>query len=80
MKLRHRIRNEVGDNSYFTHKLRKLGMDRSEQIKLSIKVASVEQGIDFSETPEKRFLTVLYTFFIFSLLHSLHLQTKLESF
>lgn len=53
MKLRHRIRNEIYENSYFADKLRRLGMDRSAQLELSVKVATVEQGIDFSESPEE---------------------------
>jgi len=52
--LRTRIRNEIYDNSYFAGKLRKLGMDRGAQLDLTVKVATLEEGIDFSElSPEE---------------------------
>jgi len=52
--LRNRIRNEVYENSHFAHKLRELGMDRQAQLGLTVKVATVEQGIDFLEaSPEE---------------------------
>ena len=54
MKLRHRIRNEIYHTSYFANKLVKLGMDRNAQLELSVKVATVEQGIDFlGSSPEE---------------------------
>jgi len=51
--LRNRIRNEVYDNSSFSQKLSKLGMDKHAQLDLTVKVATVEQGIDFNAPPEE---------------------------
>jgi hypothetical protein len=51
--LRNRIRNEIYENSAFSKKLIGLGMSRPAQLDLTVKVATVEQGIDFSEIPEE---------------------------
>jgi hypothetical protein len=51
--LRNRIRNEIYANSAFSKKLIDLGMERPAQLDLTVKVATVEQGIDFSESPEE---------------------------
>jgi hypothetical protein len=52
--LRTRVRNEIYPNSYFAHKLRELGMDSQAQRDLAVKVATVEEGIDFlEESPEE---------------------------
>jgi hypothetical protein len=51
MKLRWRLRNEVFGNSASADKFRKnLGMDENALFELSLKVAHVEHGIDFSKT------------------------------
>lgn len=51
--LRNRIRNEIYVNSAFSGKLNNKGMDRTAQLELTVKVATVEQGVDFSDTPEE---------------------------
>jgi hypothetical protein len=51
--LRTRTRNEIYESSAFVSKLTELGMDRNAQLDLTVKVATVEQGIDSGLSPEE---------------------------
>jgi hypothetical protein len=52
--LRNRIINEIYENSAFFRKLEKWGMDRPSQREFIVKIAAVEQGIDYANaSPEE---------------------------
>lgn len=51
--LRTRIRNEIYENSAFRRKLTELEMDAHVQLDLTVKIATVEHGIDYELSPEE---------------------------